>query len=1525
MRQVSAFSLDQTLDLLSLSVAPQTSLPEAICQMGQASIHCYLPSGGDGDQNHQLLAEQYTGCVLVLDHSQLVGILTEQDIVRLIAEHRSLAELNVADVMSQQVMTLKAEDNLDVLSTLDLMRHHQIRHLPVVDEQGQVMGVLTPRQLRSLLEPADLLKLRQVHEAMNSEAMHALPTDSVFHITQIMSQHRVSCVVIVKPKNRPNHVLSPIGIITERDIVQCQRLELNLEQIPGEDVMSTPLFLINPADSLWTVYQTMQHHKVQRLVVADDQGNLQGMITQSHLLPVDPVEMYEMLNLSQRRNQNLEQLVQERTSKLQRREEILHNLALGVAAETGENFLRSLVNALTKALKVDYAFIGVVHKQSNCIRTLAGYGEGNEIENFEYDLANTPCEQVIANEVCLYPSNVQQLFPQDPFLCNYQVEGYLGTPLINAAGQVIGLLSILSRHPMSDPKLMTEVLQVFAARAAAELERQTLETERQRFFELSLDILCIAGLDGYFKQVNPSFERILGYSNGELLTQPFLSFIHPEDREITATEAESLASGRQTLTFENRYRCSDGSYKWLLWSAIPDLEKQLIYAVGREITERKQNEESLRLKVKQQATVAQLGHVALTRTDLQSFMDEMVGAIAHTLEIEYCKILELLPNEKLLFLKAGVGWHKGLVGQATVDTEQNSQAGYTLNSSEPIIVDDLSSETRFSGPSLLVDHQVVSGMSVIIPGQEKPFGILGAHTTQHRTFSKDDINFLTSMANGIAYAIERHKTEAILKQSEARFRALVNSAPVGIFQTGPQGKWLFVNSRWQSMTGLTADDAMGTGWFQALHHDDRERVWAEWSQATQSHQEFSSEYRFQTPDGQVVWASGKAISLHDEMSEITGYLGTVTDISDLKQAEAAQQDSQQRLSSILDSLQDIVWSVAADSYEMLYLSPAAERIYGQPIADFLEDPELWLQMIHPDDRSRVRAFTDSLLETGSNQMEYRIIRPDGSIRWLLDRALVIYDSCGIAIRLDGVATDITDRILTQQKVQEQAALLDVATDAILVRGIDNRILFWNKGAETLYGWTSEEAIGQNANQLLYCDAMDQEAEIQLSLIRKERWEGECQQVTKGGQEITVMSRWTFVKDQPGNPKFVLTVNTDITQQKQLETQFLRAQRLESIGTLTSGIAHDLNNILTPIYGVAQLLPMQLPDANEHIQHQFAILQDSAKRGAKIISQMLSFSRGVEGERTALQIKHLISEILSFIHNTFPKSIEISTDIVQDLWSVRGDTTQLDQVFMNLFINARDAMPKGGSLSVSAMNLMLDQTFAASHIEAQIGPYVLATIADSGIGISEDQLEHIFEPFFTTKQPEGGTGLGLSTVHSIIHRHGGFITAYSELGKGTQFKIYLPAIEAAEAVEPEVLDLPSGNGELVLLVDDEAPIREVAQSVLENHNYRVLVALDGIDAIAQYTQHQTDIKVVLMDMTMPSLGGATAIQVMEKINPQLKAIVVSGLPGNEQIASAIGESVKGFLQKPYSSASLLRTLHNILDVESENRGESTPQE
>ena len=504
-------------------------------------------------------------------------------------------------------------------------------------------------------------------------------------------------------------------------------------------------------------------------------------------------------------------------------------------------------------------------------------------------------------------------------------------------------------------------------------------------------------------------------------------------------------------------------------------------------------------------------------------------------------------------------------------------------------------------------------------------------------------------------------------------------------------------------------------------------------------------------------------------------------------------------------------------------------------------------------------------------------------------------------------TELAERKQAEQKILEQAALLDVATDAIVVQDLENKIVFWNKSAEHLYGWKVEETLGLNANKLLYKDPNQklEEALYQVNLAGE--WYGELSQVKKDGKEIIVETRWSLVRDQQGNPKSILTVNTDITEKKQLEAQLLRAQRLESLGTLASGIAHDLNNILAPMLMSAQLLQMKIAD--ERKDRLLQTLETNAQRGAALVKQVLSFARGVEGKRTILQLRHLILEIQQFANQTFPKSIEFSTDIASDLWTIFRDATQLHQVLMNLIINARDAMPNGGVLSICAENFFVDQTYVRMNLEASIGPHIVITVRDTGIGMPPEIVDRIFAPFFTTKEVGRGTGLGLSTVLGILKSHGGFINVSSTVDKGTQFQVFLKAIPQNQTPPTEDLELPAGNGELILVVDDEATICEIAKTTLERYNYQVMTANDGIEAIALYVQHRDKISVVLIDMMMPGIDSLTTIRALQKMNPLVKFITSSGLVDSKQLTQASG--IKTFLSKPYTVKQLLETLHNIL--------------
>jgi two-component system, cell cycle sensor histidine kinase and response regulator CckA len=406
--------------------------------------------------------------------------------------------------------------------------------------------------------------------------------------------------------------------------------------------------------------------------------------------------------------------------------------------------------------------------------------------------------------------------------------------------------------------------------------------------------------------------------------------------------------------------------------------------------------------------------------------------------------------------------------------------------------------------------------------------------------------------------------------------------------------------------------------------------------------------------------------------------------------------------------------------------------------------------------------------------------------------------------------------------------------------------------------------------------------------------------------------WIAVKsnifpDLNGNPTRTIGIHMDITEKKQLEAQFLRTQRLESLGTLASGIAHDLNNILTPILSVAQLLPLRVTNLDERTQNLLKILEASARRGADLIKQILSFAQGVEGKHVCIQPSHLIVEIQKIVKQTLPKSIEIDTSIPADLGLVWGDMTQLHQVLMNLCINARDAMPQGGTLTIEASNRSIDETFAREHLDAKIGDYVSISVIDTGTGIQPQLLHRIFDPFFTTKEVGKGTGLGLSAVLGIVKSHGGFVGVQSQVNRGTQIDIYLPACAPSHQPDEDESELPIGKQELILVVDDELAIGELIKTTLETYNYRVISANNGRDAIEIYRQHRDAIAAVLIDMMMPVMDGLTTVTALHQLQPDLPVIAISGLNSIDAVAKSKRFGCQYFLAKPFTNSELLEIL------------------
>jgi PAS domain S-box-containing protein len=571
------------------------------------------------------------------------------------------------------------------------------------------------------------------------------------------------------------------------------------------------------------------------------------------------------------------------------------------------------------------------------------------------------------------------------------------------------------------------------------------------------------------------------------------------------------------------------------------------------------------------------------------------------------------------------------------------------------------------------------------------------------------------------------------------------------------------------------------------------------------------------------------------------------------------------------------------------------------------------RMTHPEDLALELAHATQAI-TGAMpyyQMEKRYYRKDGEIVWAHLTASLVRDNEGHPLYFIQQVQDITESKRATEKIAQQAALLDETYDAIVLFGLDGNVQFWNRGAENIYGWTPDEAQGRPALEMLYGKTPERFTEGRRTTLATGKWTNESPVVHKSGREFAVESHWTLVKDATEQPKAFLVISHDVTERKSMEAQLMRAQRMESIGTLAGGIAHDLNNILTPIMMSIEMLKATSthPKALSIIE----TIESISRRGADIVRQVLSFARGMKGQHVEVQPRHLLKDIQAFIKETLPKNIQLKYRFPNDSWTILGDPTQLHQIIMNLCVNARDAMPNGGSLTITTENTTIDEQYASMHLEAKPGKYVAMLVSDTGTGIPPEILDKIFDPFFTTKEIGKGTGLGLSTVISIVKSHGGFLNVESEVGKGTTFKIYLPALEISvreDEVEKTLLNLPRGNGETVLIVDDESSILSITGQTLEAFGYKVLTATDGSEAIARYAENRDRIAVVLTDMAMPVLDGPATIRVLMKMNPEVKIIAASGLKSNAAIQETNPE-IKYFIEKPYTAGTLLKTLRDIL--------------
>jgi PAS domain S-box-containing protein len=740
--------------------------------------------------------------------------------------------------------------------------------------------------------------------------------------------------------------------------------------------------------------------------------------------------------------------------------------------------------------------------------------------------------------------------------------------------------------------------------------------------------------------------------------------------------------------------------------------------------------------------------------------------------------------------------------------------------------------------------------------------------------------------------------------SEAGFSALLEASTDNIFVHAIDGRFVLSKISTLEEVGYSIEELSSSHFLDLVVPEERERSRAEFEAVTRGERR---EYMLtsQSPEGPPIRAHLTQTPIRKD-GEVFAVLGIGRDLDLVEQAERAA-----RTAIALDSISDGVVFLDAD-WKYTYMNPAAEVI-AQRSASGLIGKVIWdeiPQLAHrPIGLAHRQAARDQVSTTAREYI------PEMGI-WMEATAYPALDGLAVLLR-DVTESENSERRLREQEslLASQAALLDNASDAIIVRDLDGTVRYWNKSSARIYGWSRDEILGKSVRTVLYVDPTDFDNPLAQTL-RDGQWKGELHQISKTGENIIVESSWTLVLDSDGKPESVFSINTDITEKRKEEQLALRTQRMESLGTLASGIAHDLNNVLTPILMSIQMLAPEegSPQRRELLES----MEAAVKRGADMIRQVLSFATGATGRRDPVNVASLLTEVTALAQD-WPDHVTLDVSVQAELWGTNGDETQLVQVIQNLIANARDSMPSGGTVRVRASNEILKDSYSSVSHLALPGSYVVLEVEDEGSGIPHDELSKIFEPFFTTKQPGEGTGLGLSTSLAIIRGHGGYMQAYSELGRGSLFRIHLPAEQkqpgrAADRAADDLEEIPRGNGELILVVDDEAAIRHLTRQILEAHGYTTLVASNGAEAIDIIESGEHDVALVLTDMAMPVMDGAATAAYLLENHPHIAVIAASGLGANGGVARAASSGLHAFLAKPYTTEELIVEVHKALNGE-----------
>jgi len=809
-------------------------------------------------------------------------------------------------------------------------------------------------------------------------------------------------------------------------------------------------------------------------------------------------------------------------------------------------------------------------------------------------------------------------------------------------------------------------------------------------------------------------------------------------------------------------------------------------------------------------------------------------------------------------------------------------------------------------------------------------GAFSAFDDRPRDWSRHDIDVLTALATAARSEVQRriaqraaHDTQLRLMAERTLAHAVQQQMPVGVIVAEiPGGRLVSVNAQMTEIfrtSFMPAADLTAYTELVGFHDNGSQYTPFEWPLARTvmtKERVRGEEIRIRRGDGTDGHVRMSSAPVQDAEGNVVAAVAIVVDVSGQRSAERAARTTDERFRFVAKATNDVIWDWDIRTNALVW-NDSVETVFGHKQNRIFPEVQWWYDHIHPDDRDRVIAGIHGVLDHGGTSWsdQYRYRRGDGNYANVMDRGYIARDSNGEPMRMIGAMTDVTEKSRSEAAIRFQAQLLNAVQQAVVATDPEGIVIFWNDFAEKLYGWPAEDAVGKPIQELTPSPFLrEHSADIFERGAAGDSWTGEFLVQGKSGKAFPALLTTSPIRDERGTVLGFVLVSIDLSERRALEEQFRQSQKMDAVGRLAGGIAHDFNNLLTVIRLNTEII-MDGFDPTDPRSEDVKQIRSAAERASSLTRQLLAFSRKQILQPRVLDMNTVVSTVEPMLQRLIGEDITIASSCNARGYVV-ADPGQIEQILVNLVVNARDAMPQGGTISVETQNATLDETYTSEHAPVVPGRYVMLAVGDNGVGMSRDTREHAFDPFFTTKEAGKGTGLGLATVYGIVKQSGGYVWIYSEPGLGTTLKLYFPEVSAAAAftnVEYKpTAKLGARGSETILLVEDEESVRGLTSRILEKQGYRVIVAQHGREAMDIATREEGRIDLVLTDIVMPGMNGRGLVERLAGIRPRIKSLYMSGYTDDDIIRRGFIEPSKSFLQKPFTSESLLQTVRKVLD-------------